>query len=104
MAQKLVEIELDKKRYLQAGINAIIRMEEELGRPMSDLSENVKIGDLRTILYCLLVGHDKKLTPEKVGDLMDVAIEKHGIEYLSEKIGEAMKQIMGQNSAIPSDK
>ena len=104
MAKKLIEIELDKKRYLQAGINSIIKMEEELGRPISELSENVKIGDLRTMLYCLLLGGDKDLTPEKVGELMDIAIENHGIEYLSDKMTEAMTNILGENSAIPSEK
>jgi len=104
MAKKLIEIELDKKRYLQAGINSIIKMEQELGRPISELSESVKIGDLRTMLYCLLLGADKKLTQEKVGELMDIAIEKHGMEYLSEKITEAMTNMLGQNSAMPSRK
>jgi len=102
MAKKLIEIELDKKRYLQANINTIIRMEEELGRPISELSENVKIGDLRTMLYCLLLNGEKDLTLERVGELMDIAIERHGVEYLSEKIAEAMTNILGQNSAIPS--
>ena len=102
MAKKLIEIELDKKRYLQGSINAIIKMEEELGRPISELADSVKIGDLRTMFYCLLLGGDKELTLEKVGELMDIAIENHGIEYLSEKIGEAMSSILGQNSAIPS--
>lgn len=102
MAKKLIEIELDKKRYLQASINTIIRMEEELGRPISELSENVKIGDLRTMLYCLLLNGEKDLTLEKVGELMDIAIEQHGVEYLSEKIAETMTNILGQNSAIPS--
>lgn len=104
MAQKLVEIKLDKKRYLQAGINAIIRIETELGRPISELSDNVKLSDLRTMLYAMLVGMDKKLTPEKVGELMDIAIEEHGMDYLSEKITEAMTVSLSQNTPIPSKK
>ena len=104
MSKKLVEIKLDKKRYLQAGINAIIRMEIEIGRPITELSDNVKLADLRTMLYCLLVSQDKKLTQEKVGELMDIAIEEHGMEYLSEKITEAMTASLGQNTPIPSTK
>lgn len=104
MAKKLVEIKLDKKRYLQAGINAIIRIEAEIGRPITELSENVKLSDLRTMLYCLLVAQDKKLTQEKVGELMDIGIETHGMEYLSEKITEAMTASLGEQSAIPSKK
>jgi len=104
MAKKLIEIKLDKVRYLQAGINSVIRIETELGRPITELSDNVKLSDLRTILYCLLVGMDKKLTQEKVGELMDIAIENEGIEYLSEKISEAMNASLGQNNPIPSKK
>jgi len=104
MAKKLVEIKLDKVRYLQAGINAIILMESEIEKPITELSENIKIQDLRTMLYCLLVGIDKKLTHEKVGELMDIAIEAHGMEYLSEKITEAMTMSLGQNTPIPSKK
>jgi len=102
MAKKLVEIKLDKTRYLQAGINSIIRIEAELNKPITELSENVKLTDLRTILYCLLVGHDKKLTQEKVGELMDIAIEEHGMDYLSEKITEAMNAALGQQAPIPT--
>lgn len=104
MAKIIVEIKLDKKRYLQAGINSIIRMETEIGRPITELSDNVRLSDLRTMLYCLLVAQDKKLTQEKVGELMDIAIEEHGMEYLSEKITEAMTAPLGQNTPIPSKK
>ena len=104
MAKKLVEIKLDKVRYLQAGINSIILIETELGKSITELSDNVKLADLRTILYCLLVGMDKKLTHEKVGDLMDTAIQEHGIEYLSDKITEAMNASLGQNTPIPFQK
>ena len=104
MAKKLVEIKLDKVRYLQTGINTIIRMETEFDKPITELSDNAKLSDLRTILYCMLVGMDKKLTHEKVGELMDIAIDEYGMDYLSDKITEAMNASLGQNTLIPSKK
>jgi len=102
MANKLIEIELDRKRFLETSINVIIKMEEELGRPLNELQENIKISDIRTILYCLLFSDDKKLTKEKVGELMDVAIEKHGIQYLSDKLTEALMLIAGHTNTVLS--
>ena len=37
----------------------------------------------------------KSLTEEQVGDLIDNSIEKHGMNYVSEKLGEAFTKTFG---------
>ena len=104
MARKLIEIEMDKKRYLQAGMNTMILLEKELGHPLSELGEkSITIEDMRTMFYCLLKNQDKDLTPDKVGDLMDITIEAQGMDYLSEKLAEVMKGAFGGKAAFPSN-
>lgn len=100
-ANKVVTIEADKQRHIKYGMNAFIRLERELGRPMTELGDNLSMEDLRTMLWVGLLWEDKKLTPEKVGDLMDVVIETEGLEYLSNALGEAVQGAMG-GTATPS--
>jgi len=105
MPRKLIEIDMDKKRYLQTGMNTMILLEKELGRPLSEMGEgSIKLADMRTMFYCMLRQQDKKLTHEKVGDIMDIAIDLHGMEYLSNKLSEAMSGAFGGGAAVPSDK
>ncbi|MCD4839729.1 hypothetical protein LRS37_12805 [Neobacillus sedimentimangrovi] len=103
--KKIVSFEADKMRNLKYGINALIELEKALGKPLTDMSSNnFKLEDLRTMLYIGLKWEDKELTPETVGDIMDAAIEKHGMEYLSKKLGEALEGAFGNAAAIPSKK
>jgi hypothetical protein len=85
--KKSVTIELDKPRNLRFGINALIRVEELTGKPITKLDlENISMKDLRTIVYAGLCHEDKDLTPEKVGELMD---DYSDITKIAEKLGEA---------------
>jgi len=105
MARKTVEIEMDKVRYLQVGMNTMISLEKELGRPLSEITEGAfTLEDMRTMFYCLLRGHDKKLTMEKVGDLMDMTIENQGIDYLTQKLADVMKGAFGNQAVVPKGK
>lgn len=101
MAKKIVSIEADKTRNIKYSMNAFIRLERELGRPMSQLGDDTSLEDLRTMLWVGLLWEDKKLTPDKVGDIMDEAIENEGLEYLSNAIGEAIQGALG-STATPS--
>ena len=102
--KKTVAFEADKVRNLKFGMNAMIQLEKELGKPLSSLgADEFKLGDLRTMLFVGLKWEDKDLSLETVGEIMDEAIDKHGIEYLSEKIGEAMQGAFG-NTAMPTAK
>ncbi len=103
--RKIVDLEMDKTRHLKYGMNTMIQVEKELGKPLSTLAnEQFKLSDLRTLLYLGLKWEDNTLTYESVGDLMDISIEKHGMQYISEKLGQAIQSAFGQvgMNAIPS--
>jgi hypothetical protein len=100
--KKIITFEADKQRHLKFGMNGLIQLEKELGRPLTALStEQFSLEDLRTMLYVGLKWEDKKLTQDAVGDIMDEAIENHGMEYLSAKLGEALTGAFG-NTKTPS--
>lgn len=102
--KKIVSFEADKNRNLKYGMNAMIQLEKELGKPLTSLADGeFKLEDLRTMLYIGLKWEQKDLTPDQVGDIMDEAIEKHGMQYLSGKLGEALQGAFG-NTAMPSKK
>jgi len=91
--KKGVLIELDKPRTLRYGLNALVTIEEQIGKPLTGLDfNNVSVKDLRAILYAGLFHEDKELTPEKVADLVD---EFSSIENISGKLGEAMTLAFG---------
>ena len=91
--KKGVLIELDKPRTLRYGLNALVTIEEQIGKPLTGLDfNNVSVKDLRAILYAGLFHEDKELTPEKVADLVD---EYSNIETISTKLGEAMTLAFG---------
>lgn len=67
-----VEITLDKPRILRLTTNSIVRAEEILG--VSLLNENPRAFGFKEARALLFVGlNDRKLTLEKVGELMDGA-------------------------------
>jgi len=90
-----VTIELDRPRNLRYGMNALVKIEEMIGRPISKL-ENISIKDMRTIIYAGLFHEDKNLSPEKVGELID---EFSDINTVAEKLGEAMTEAFGTKNA-----
>lgn len=103
MANKTVALKMDKVRNLRYGINAIIQLEELMGRSVSEMTDDVSMKDLRTMLYVGLKWEDKELTEELTGDLMDLAIENEGMEEVSNKIGKAFQLAFG-GTAAPSVK
>lgn len=97
MAKQSVTIELDRPRNLRYGMNALVKIEEMIGRPISKLDlDNISIKDMRTIIYAGLFHEDKNLSPEKVGELID---EFSDINTVAEKLGEAMTAAFGTKNA-----
>lgn len=94
--KKGILIELDKPRTLRYGINALVTVEELLGKPLTIRDFNsISVKDLRAILYAGLYHEDSSLTPEKAADLID---EYSDIETVAQKIGEAMSLAFGGNN------
>jgi hypothetical protein len=103
--KRIIDIEMDRTRHLKYGMNTMIEVEKQLGKPLTTLaSESFKLGDLRTLLYLGLKWEDNTLNPDTVGDLMDISIEKNGMQYISDKLGQAIQGAFGQMgaNAIPS--
>lgn len=97
MAKKSVTIELDKARNLRYGMNALVKVEELTGRPITKLDlESISMKDLRTILYAGLYHEDDSLSPEKVGELID---DYSNIGDVAEKLGEAFTVAFGDKKA-----
>ena len=99
---KMTEIEMDRIRNIKFGMNGMIELEKKIGKPLTQLaSESFSLENLRTILYIGLKHEHKTITEENVGDLIDTSIEKHGMNYVSEKLGEAFTKTFGNVSATP---
>ncbi len=91
--KKSVTIELDKARNLRYGINALVKVEELTGRPITKLDlESLSMKDLRTIVFAGLYHEDKTLTAEKVGELID---EYSDVTSVAEKLGTAFTLAFG---------
>ncbi len=94
--KKTVTIELDKARNLRYGINALVKVEELIGKPLTQLDlEHISIKDLRAILFAGLYHEDKALTPELTGELID---EYSSINDVAVKLGEAFTLAFGGNA------
>lgn len=102
--KKIISIEMDKIRNLKFGINSLIELEKRMGKPISNMGDSFSLADFRTMLFIGLKWEDKELTEEETGSLMDIAIENYGIQYLSEKLKEAMESISkgAKETPIPS--
>lgn len=95
--KKSVTVELDKARNLRYGMNALVKVEELTGKPITKLDlENISIRDLRTIVYAGLFHEDKDLTPDKVGNLID---EYSDINIVAAKLGEAFNLAFGSDNS-----
>ncbi|MFT8313245.1 MAG: hypothetical protein ABF633_03205 [Clostridium sp.] len=96
MASKIVVVNLDKERHLRFNLNALVLLEKETGRSMSELVPDEKSGKngfdmemLRALLYAGLKWEDKDLTIDAVGDMIDF----DNMNEVSEKLGEAMEGV-----------
>ena len=99
-----VMLELDRPRKLRFGMNALVVIEELIGKNISEMNlEKVSMKDIRTIIYAGLSGDNKTLlggvmTPEMVGDLID---EYSDINTVALKMSEAFEHSFGKNVVGP---
>lgn len=103
MANKIITLNIDgKEKHMKLGINALTELEKVIGKPLTAMGEEVSLSDLRAMFYVSLKWEDKNLTIDKAGDLMDIVVDEHGFQFLSEKLGELMTSAMG-GTALPSN-
>jgi hypothetical protein len=88
-----VTVVLDKERTLRYTLNSLVYMEENGVniQTFSNSDGTVKLKDLRTILYAGLIHEDEDLTPEKVGNLIDIKNLPAITEALNKAFGEVGK-------------
>lgn len=80
--KKIFTFDGDKNRNLKLGFNGIINLEKELGKSLMDLKDGLTFEDMRTFFYVALKWEDKELTHEQTGEIIEEAIDKHGLEYV----------------------
>lgn len=87
-----VKITLDKERTLKFTLNSLVYAEEN-GVDVAGMGKEgkVKLKDLRTLLYAGLMHEDSELTPEAVGNMIDVSELGPISEALSQAFGSVGK-------------
>lgn len=87
-----VLIELDKPRNIRLNTNALVKVEEVTGRPISSfLPGTVGMRDIRAFLWAGLLHEDRELTLYETGQLMDRAPD---YDYVEDKVTEAIRIAM----------
>lgn len=94
MIRGCVPIEIGgEDRTLKFDFNALAMLEERLNMPISKIfsEEYMGIRAIREALYVGLVHADRRLTPQRVGNMM----EPDKFDYYAEKIVEALTGALG---------
>lgn len=100
---KMVQIKLDKERVLKYGVRAFVEIEKVLNTSL-DKVDFERQESIYALLYAGLIHMDRKLTLDKVYDIVEKMIDKvceeEGIPFMEaygkvlteigEKVGEAM--------------
>ncbi len=97
-----VDIEIGgRTRTLRYDMNALAELESGLGKPIGAIfaEDNVGINVLRQALYVGLRHSDRRLTPGKVGGMMD----PKRLEHYAEKLAEALNLAMGVEEESDTD-
>ena len=95
-----VLIELDKPRNIRLNTNALVKVEEVTGRPISSfLPGTVGMRDIRAFLWAGLTHEDRELTLYETGQLMDEA----DYNYIEDKVTEAIRIAMNYKDNEESD-
>ncbi|MED4840395.1 hypothetical protein P9695_08755 [Weizmannia sp. CD-2023] len=90
----IVEVELDKVRHIRYTMNALAEIEDKLGYGLADLDgKQLKIKEVRVILWAGLIHEDPELTEEQVGDMIDLG----NMQYVQGKMSEAFEQAQVKN-------
>ena len=90
-----VPIELDKIRNFRYGMKAMSYIEEKLKKPIAKLDlDGLTMKDAAIVICAGLMYEDKKLTPDKVMDLID---EKGNFLEVIEAMGKAFNEAFGGN-------
>lgn len=91
-------IELDKTRNFRYGMKAMSYIEKKLKKPIAKIDlDGLTMEDTAIVICAGLMHEDKKLTPDKVMDLVD---EKGNFLEVIEAMGEAFNDAFGVEEKI----
>ncbi len=96
-----------KPVILKLGFNGLVELEEVLGRPIAEITSNeIAFKDLRTIFYIAIKqGGMKDITPAGTGDILDIVMAEHGIDYLGKTISNLFESLSGgPKKSFPASK
>ena len=102
MSKEQVVLKVDgKPMIMKLGFNGFVELEEELGKPISEISSgSVSFVDLRDIFQIALRrGGMKGLSAEETGDILDTVIDEEGLEYLVDKLTQVIEDSMGSQDS-----
>lgn len=88
---KTVKIQADKERKLKLGTLAIAEFENESGISIAELADNKSFKNIILLFKAALMHEQYDLTYPEACDIADEVIAEEGMEYLVEKLTEAME-------------
>ncbi|MGG7058708.1 hypothetical protein ACQPUY_16840 [Clostridium nigeriense] len=95
-------IELDKTRNFRYGMKAMSYIEKKLKKPIAKIDlDGLTMEDTAVVICAGLMHEDKKLTPDKVMDLVD---EKGNFLEVIEMMGKAFNDAFGSEEKTIEEK
>ncbi len=95
MMNKYVTIKADKERHLRFNFNALMILEENLDKPVTELGNSISFKDINTLVWAGLLHEEPGLTKEDTAEIIDAVIENEGINSLSNKLALAVTMAFG---------
>lgn len=89
-----VEVQLDKKRHFRYTMNALEIIEDELGFGLHEMEDKqLKMREIKLIMWAGLIHEDPDLTLYQVGDMIDT----DNMKYVQEQMGKAFEESRAKN-------
>lgn len=85
--KKTITLELDRVRTLKFTLNSLEIIEDLTGQSLDKIGQSMNMKTLKALLFAGLVHEDKELTPEQIGDMIEVGDLERVSQALSEALG-----------------
>lgn len=77
-------------------VNSVCDLEELTGKGIGEVMKMPILSGFRALLWCGLIAHNKSLTFEQVGDLLEQYLSENGYETGKEKLNLALAEAISQ--------
>ena len=85
---------------LRFSVNNLCKLEDLLGRPLSQLGDNIGLREMRTMFYC---GLTPSMSLEQCGEVIDEILEEKGIDGLNDILDRALTLSIGSGTVAPTE-